>query len=54
MFYKIAKTSSTADDNTNQVKNEGGEENELGSVIVSHDIDDDDGIEETRQELQGI
>jgi SNF2 family DNA or RNA helicase len=52
MFYKIAKTSSTADDNTNQVKNEGGEENELGSVIVSHDIDDDDGIEETRQELQ--
>lgn len=53
MFYKISKTNNTGEDNATQVKTEGGEEIELGSVIISHDIDDDEGIEETRQHLQG-
>ncbi len=53
MFYKIAKTNNSNDEHNNQIKAEGDDENELGSVIISHDIDDDEGIEETRKQLQG-
>ena len=51
MFYKIAKTS-TSHDEANLAKVE-SDENDMGSVILSHDIEDDEGIEETRKELQG-